>query len=397
MTSATITQKSPAGAKPSAKITSKDKLSVKGKAASTEKKGQITFFNGPKKVKEFTKKEQVAMFRGLGSMLRAQINTADALKYYSQGLPNKGMVDAMNSIREDINAGMNVHEAFRRTKRFSETIIGLIQAGSDAGQLHEAFRSLASRITSELKFQKALKKATLMPGVIIAVLVGAFIISQVKIVPQVEDMLSGVGQEPDGLTAISFKVSHFTQSIWHVFVLSVIAIGIIIWRSQHVRGVLMGVGMSKWRLFRLLIMSLRQMTFIATIKLLHSNGINLAKSIRVSANSVMGTPFYKELREAADKYENSGVPLSTAFAKYTSVDSQVTHMLSIGEKSASLDAQLAMLTEMYEEDAENYMATFAATINFLVLLIAVGLIGGVFIGTFLPIFLMGPKMMQSGI
>lgn len=337
------------------------------------------------------------MFRGLGSMLRAQINTADALKYYGQGLPNKAMVDCLASIREDINAGMNVHEAFRRTKRFNETIVGLIQAGSDAGQLHEAFRSLAERITSELHFQKAIKKATVMPGVIISVLLGAFIVSQVKIVPQVEEMISGVGQAPDGLTAISFKVSHFTQAVWPIVVISIIAIGITIARSGKVRGILLGITMSKWRLFRLLIMSLRQMTFIGTIKLLHSNGINLAKSIRVSANSVQGTPFYKELREAADKYENSGVPLSTAFAKYTSVDSQVTHMLSIGEKSASLDSQLAMLSEMYEEDAANHMATFAATINFMVLLIAVLLISAVFIGTFLPIFLLGPKMMQSGI
>ena len=72
-------------------------------------------------------------------------------------------------------------------------------------------------------------------------------------------------------------------------------------------------------------------------------------------------------------------------------------MLSIGEKSASLDSQLEMLTGMYEEDAESHMATFTAAINFIVLLIAVGLIAAVFIGTFLPIFLMGPKMMQSGI
>ncbi len=372
------------------------KAAAAGKTA-PGKKPPITFFNGPKKTKEFTKKEQVDMFRGLGSMLRAQINTADALKYYGQGLPNKSMVDCLFSIRENINTGMNVHEAFRRTGRFSETIIGLIQAGSDAGQLHEAFRALAGRITSELKFQKALKKATLMPGIIIGVLMCAFIISQVKIVPQVEEMLSGVGQEPDGLTAISFQVSHFTQSVWHIFVLSMIGIAVAIARSSKVRGVIMGIAMSKWRLFRLLIMSLRQMTFISTIKLLHSNGINLAKSIRVSANSVMGTPFYKELREAADKYENSGVPLSTAFAKYTSVDSQVIHMLSIGEKSASLDSQLDMLSEMYEEDAENHMAAFAATISFIVLLIAVSIIAAVFIGTFLPIFLMGPKMMQSGI
>lgn len=370
-------------------------LSKKSKLGSEpEKKG---FLSKSSKPKEFTKKELVDMFRGIGSMLKAQINTADALKYYAQGLPDKSMVASLDAIREDIGAGMNVHEAFRRTQRFNDTIIGLIQAGSDAGQLHQAFQSLATRLTSELKFTKALKKATVTPGIIIGVLLGAFIISQVKIVPQVEEMLSGVGQAPDGLTAISFKVSHFTQAIWHVFVISVIATGVIIAKSEKVRGVIMGVAMSKWRLFRLLIMALRQMTFISTIKLLHSNGINLAKSIRVSANSVKGTPFYNELREAADKYEHSGVPLSTAFAKYTSVDSQVTHMLSIGEKSASLDSQLEMLSEMYEEDAENHMAAFAAAISFAVLLIAVGLIGAVFIGTFLPIFLMGPKMMQSGI
>ncbi|MCX6880031.1 MAG: type II secretion system F family protein [Verrucomicrobia bacterium] len=351
----------------------------------------------PQKIKPFSKKVMVDLFRGLGSMLRAQINTADALKYYSHGLPNKTLVDALLHIREDIGNGINVHEAFRRTGRFSDTVVGLIQAGSDAGQLHHAFNSLAIRLKSELHFSKQLKKATITPSVIICILLGAFITSQVKIVPQVEQMMSGVGAKPDGMTAISFKVSHFTQAVWPVVVISLIAIAITIFRSAHVRTLILGLAMSKWRLLRLLIMSLRQMTFLSTIKLLHSNGINLAKSIRVSANSVRNTPFYAELRTAADKYEHSGVPLSTAFAKYTSVDSQVTHMLSIGEKSASLDSQLAMLTEMYEEDAENHMATFSATVSFLVLIIAVLLIAAVFIGTFLPIFLMGPKMMQSGI
>lgn len=349
------------------------------------------------KVKPFSKKVLVDLFRGLGSMLRAQINTADALKYYSNDLPDKVLSGTLLQIREDIAKGMNVHEAFRRTGRFNDTIVGLIQAGSDAGQLHHAFNSLAARLKSELHFSKQLKKATVTPCVIICVLVGAFITSQVKIVPQVEEMLSGVGAKPDGITALSFKVSHFTQSVWPVFVAILVGIALVIYRSGHVQSLILGLAMSRWRLLRQLIMSLRQLTFLSTIKLLHSNGINLAKSIRVSANSVRNTPLYDELRTAADKYEHSGVPLSTAFAKYTSVDSQVTHMLSIGEKSASLDSQLEMLSEMYEEDAQNYMAAFAATISFIVLIIAVSLIAAVFIGTFLPIFMMGPKMMQSGI
>lgn len=359
-------------------------------------KSILASLNKERKVKEFSKKELVDMFRGVGSMLKAQINTADALKYYTQGLPNKPMVEALTKVRDDINAGVNIHEAFRKTGRFSDTVIGLIQAGSDAGQLNHAFQSLAERLKSELFFQKQIKKATVTPSVIICVLLGAFIMSQVKIVPQVEEMLAGVGAKPDGMTAISFKVAHFTQATWPFFVVGVIAIAVTIARSSKVRNLIMGFAMSKWRLFRLLIMSLRQMTFLSTIKLLHSNGINLAKSIRVSANSVKNTPFYSELREAADKYEHSGVPLSTAFAKYTSVDSQVTHMLAIGEKSASIDSQLEMLCEMYDEDSQTHMATFSAAIGFIVLIIAVILIAGVFVGTFLPIFLMGPKMMQAG-
>jgi type II secretory pathway component PulF len=358
-------------------------------------KGLLASLNQPKKTKEFSKRELVDLFRGLGSMLRAQINTADALKYYGHGLPNKPMVEALASIREDINSGINVHEAFRRSGRFSETVVGLIQAGSDAGQLHHAFKSLAERLKTELYFSKQLKKATITPSCIIAVLLGAFIVSQVKIVPQVEEMLNGVGAKPDGMTAISFQVSHFTQAVWPVVILSIIGTAIVIARSSHVRNLILGFAMSRWRLLRLLIMSIRQMTFISTIRLLHSNGINLAKSIRTSANSVPGTPFYEELRTAADKYENSGVPLSTAFAKFTSVDAQVTHMLAIGEKSASLDSQLEMLCEMYEEDSQNHMNAFSAAISFIVLIIAVLLIAAVFIGTFLPIFLMGPKMMNS--
>ncbi|OYV06247.1 MAG: hypothetical protein CFE26_07355, partial [Verrucomicrobiales bacterium VVV1] len=242
---------------------------VAGKIAEAPKKG-VSVLNKPAKVKEFKNKELVQMFRGIGSMLRAQINTADALKYYGQGLQDKVMADTLYKIREEIASGVSVHEAFRRTGRFNDMTVGLIQAGADAGQLHQAFKSLASRLASQIRFQKAIKKATVMPSVIIGVLIGAFITSQCKIVPQVEEMLKGVNQKPDGMTAIAFNVSHITQSIWHIVVLSIIGVGITIWRSEKIRTIILGVAMSKWRLLRLLLMRLRQMTFLSTILMLHS-------------------------------------------------------------------------------------------------------------------------------
>ena len=70
-------------------------------------------------------------------------------------------------------------------------------------------------------------------------------------------------------------------------------------------------------------------------------------------------------------------------------------MLAIGEKPASIDTQMSMLAEMFEEDAEQLMDDFSQFVSFSVMIIAVMLIAAVFLGTFMPIFLMGPQMMQD--
>ncbi|MCP5538320.1 MAG: type II secretion system F family protein [Akkermansiaceae bacterium] len=345
------------------------------------------------KVKPFKKKELVQMFRSLASMLRAQINTADAIKYYAHGHPNKDLVTSLNQIHADVNKGIPIHDAFRNSKRFDDMTIGLIQAGGDAGQLDTAFSELGKRIKSDMFFRKKIRKLIMMPCIVIPILMGAFIASQVKIVPQVEKMMSGM--EAKGLVKLSFEVSHVVRKIWPMVVLGMLAIVITIWKSTPVKNTITNLAMAKFRVVRTMIMSLRQMTMLSTIRLLYSNGINLAKSLRVAATSVKKTPFYAELLKAADMYEKSGVPLSSAFAKYTSVDPQVVHMLAIGEKSASLDTQLAMLSEMFEEDAEQLMDDFSQFISLIVMIIAVMLIAAVFLGTFMPIFMMGPQMMQE--
>jgi len=345
------------------------------------------------KIKTFKKKELVQMFRSLASMLRAQINTADALKYYAYGHPNKELVKSLNKIHAEVNKGVPIHDAFRLSQRFDDMTIGLIQAGGDAGQLDTAFAELGKRLKSELFFRKKVRKLIMMPCIVIPILVGAFIASQVKIVPQVEKMMAGM--EAKGLVALSFKVSHAVQSHWKLVVLIMLTIAGVIWKSDKVRNAIINLTMARVRVVRMMVMSLRQMTMLSTIKLLYSNGINLAKSLRVGANSVKKTPFCDELRKAAEMYEKSGVPLSAAFAKYTSVDPQVVHMLAIGEKSASLDVQLGMLSEMFEEDAEQLMDDFSQFVSFVVMIIAVFLIAAVFLGTFMPIFMMGPQMMQE--
>jgi len=362
-----------------------------GSKKEVKEKAQSSLFTP--RIKPFKKKELVQMFRSLASMLRAQISTADAIKYYAHGHGDKILVSTLNEIYSDVNKGIPIHTAFKRSEKFDDMTIGLIQAGGDTGQLDTAFAELGKRIKSDMHFRKKIRKLIMMPCIVIPILIGAFIVSQVKIVPQVETMMGAM--EAKGLVKLSFQVSHIVQAIWPIVVLSLLGTGITIWKSTVIKNTITNLAMAKFRVVRSMIMSLRQMTILSTIRLLYSNGINLAKSLRVASNSVKKTPFYDELQKAADVYEKSGVPLSSAFAKYTSVDPQVVHMLAIGERSASLDTQLQMLADMFEEDADQLMDDFSQFISLVVMIIAVMLIAAVFLGTFMPIFMMGPQMMQE--
>jgi len=152
------------------------------------------------------RKELIKLFRGLASMLKANISTSDALLYYAQGLPDPALQAALMNIRNRLEAGIPVQAAFAKEQCFDSTIITIIEAGSDSGQLGDAFSSLARRIKIEMMFASKLRSALLVPSIIILFQIGLFIYSQVYVVAQVEDTLKSVRQEPDALSQQPLRV-----------------------------------------------------------------------------------------------------------------------------------------------------------------------------------------------
>lgn len=348
-----------------------------------------------KRKSKFPKKELIKFCRGMASMLKAQINTSDALKYYAQGHPNAEVRRTLNDVKTQIDAGAPTYVAFAKTNKFDDKFISLVRAGTDSGQIHKAFDSISHRLQKEAEFRAKMRKATILPSIIIFALIGLFIIAQLKIVPEVEGLLMDVKQEPDPFSKQLFKISHVVKKVWPVVIFGMLGTLSVFLFVEKVRNFIVNMAMSKWRLLRQLIMGMRQMLFLGTLNMLHANGITLGKSVAIAAASLKGTPMYQELIDAGIRYQTSGLPFSEAVRKFTSCDGQVAHMISIGERSSSLDTQLQLLVNMYEEDVNQLVQEFTAAINFIALVFASVLISVVFIGAFLPIFLMGPKMMNS--
>jgi len=352
-------------------------------------------FSSSDKKSKLPLKELIKFCRGMASMLKANINTADALKYYSSGHPSPVVRGALKESRDYIETGIPSYAAFEKTGRFDDKFVSLIRAGTDSGQLWQAFDSIAHRLKKESEFKSKMRKATMMPCIIIFALIMLFIAAQLKIIPEIEKILSDIGQEPDGLSGILFKLSHITKKIWIPFILGLLTCVFSFLFIEKIRSAVTFFMMGRWRLLRKLIMGMRQLLFLGSMEMLHSNGITLSRAVEISAKSLKGTPMYEELLMAGRRYLETGLPFSDAIRKFTSCDAQVAHLIAIGERSSSLDTQLKLLTQMYEEEVEQVVNEFAAVVNIIVLMSAALLITMVFIGAFLPIFLMGPKMMNG--
>jgi type II secretory pathway component PulF len=345
--------------------------------------------------KMISKKEAIKFFRGMSSMLKGNINTADALKYYAEGLPDPTLQGALMNIRSRVEAGMPAHVAFAKERLFDPVVITMVEAGSEAGQLHEAFSSMARRFKIEIAFASKLRNVIMVPSIVILFQIVLFIWCQIGIVPQVEETLKGVGATPDPVSKFFFSMSHFVQLVWPFFIIALVSFIVALFRSANLRNGLIAFFMSKWKLLRSLVMGLRQSAYLGMLQMLYSNGIDLSRASRLSARVVARTPLYEPLVEASDLYETSGLPFAEALKKKAVFDPQVVHMIGIGEKSASLPEQLEMLRDIYEDDTSQAMTDFTQIINLITLLIACILIGAVFAGAMLPIFLMGPRMMEN--
>lgn len=364
-----------------------------GNEASKQEKKPL--FSKSDKGGKYPQKELIKLCRGLASMLKANINTADALKYYANGHPSPVVRKVLAEVREHIDTGMPAYAAFDKTGKFDDKFVSLVRAGTDSGQIWQAFDSIANRLKKEAEFKAKMRKATMLPSIIIFALIMLFIAAQLRIIPEIESILDDVGQDPDPLSGLLFKMSHITKKVWIPFVLALLGSVFSFLFVTKVRNAVTFFLMARWRLLRKLIMGMRQLLFLGSMDMLHSNGITLSKAVEISAKSLKGTPMHDELISAGKRYLETGLPFSEAIRKFTSCDAQVSHLISIGERSSSLDTQLKLLTTMYEEEVDQVVAEFATVVNLIVLMTAAMLITMVFIGAFLPIFLMGPKMMNG--
>jgi type II secretory pathway component PulF len=348
-----------------------------------------------KRIKPFPRKPLIVMCNSVASMLDAQIPLPRALEFYNARVNREDLRLTLKSVAAAVDRGDHNYKAFAATGRFDSTFIGLVKAGTMASNLSAALRALARRLKTNAEFQGKLRKALLTPCGVLAFLWCLLIYSMTFLIPNVEKMINDMRTQPDVFSGAVFAFSHFFQAVYIPTTVTVIALLLGSWLSVSFRTMIFKLLLSRWKLLREIIRGFRQLTFIGTFEMLVGNNIPIADALETSSRTLKNTPHEKELQEVKSKLA-LGMNLGEAIRKYTTFDPQLSHMVEIGEKASNLTEQLRLLRDLYEEETGNRIEFFTGLVGLVSKIVTVSVIGGIYLGSYLPIIMAGIKMMSSG-
>lgn len=339
------------------------------------------------------KQKDIAIFtRQLATMMRAGVPLLQAFDIVARGATNPRLTRLLNDIRQDVETGTSLSSAFRKHPMYFDALYcNLVEAGEAGGILEALLDRLALYQEKTVAIKNKIKSALTYP---IAVMVVAFIVVAVImifVVPSFEDVFKSFGADLPAPTMMVIAMSKFFVSYWWA-VFGGIGGGVYFFIQSWKRSVAMQKRMDRLLLKVPVFGDLMYKSAIArwtrTLSTMFAAGVPLVEALD-SVGGASGNAVFAEATEQIQRDVSTGAALTTSMQSTNIFPTMVLQMSSIGEESGSLDHMLAKAAEFYEDEVDEAVKALSSLMEPFIIVILGGLIGGIVVSMYLPIFKLG--------
>jgi type IV pilus assembly protein PilC len=127
--------------------------------------------------------------------------------------------------------------------------------------------------------------------------------------------------------------------------------------------------------------------FARTLQTLLASGVNLVDAIDICKNAADNAVIEEAVAKIRAEVE-SGKTLGTVLIKMEVFPKMSAQMIMVGESTGNLDKSLDKIADFYESDVEVFVGGMTKLIEPFVLVILGGMVGGLMIAMYMPIFTM---------
>ncbi len=353
------------------------------KAMPVSSKPPSAFFSVSGRVKT---KELTTFCRQFAIMINSGISIVESLAVLREQSYSDFFKRVLAAVYEDVKVGLLLSEAMAKHKKvFPQFFTSMTYVGEQSGMLDEVLRSIADYYETDAKIRSKTVSAMLYP-IFLAVLMIAIVVLMVAfVIPTFEDSLAELEVEMPPLTMAVMGISHWFAANWKYTVLGVVALVMI----------LLAVGRTprgKYFFHTLLLhiplvgkaqTALISAKFARGFGLLLSSGMDVVDAMSV-ISAVLGNKNVEKRFQLATADVREGQSITSALTKYRLFPTILIQMVSVGEKTGSVDKVLLQSSSYFDDQAERLLTGMTTLIQPIMLGIMGLIVGLLFYAIYSP-------------
>jgi len=264
--------------------------------------------------------------------------------------------------------------------------VNLVFAGENTGNLDEIMERLALHLEKKAAVRAQMINAMIYPAVVFIAAIGVGAFMTLKIIPKFADFLLAQGRTLPNSTQGLIDFSKYVQTngiyIVGVFIALIVAI-LLIYQTKRGRYLIDSI-LLRIPIFGAMITtgSMAQMTWGLAILL--RSGVTVFDALKITAELINNRVFTDQLIKGSD-IVLSGRDMATSLT-HPQMPILVLQMITVGEKTGSLDTVLQELGIYYQQLLEIAIKRLSAMIEPAMILLIGGMVGFVYYAFFQALF-----------
>ena len=351
---------------------------------------QMNFFS------KTSKKDVVLFSRQLSIMLKSNVPIVESFRAIAEQSKKADLKEKIIKLSEEIEGGNTLSQALATfPKIFSPFYINMVKAGEASGKLSEVFIYLADYLEKQADFSGKIKAAMIYPIFILVVAIGVIGLIMGYIIPSLTEVLEASGTELPTITKVVVAGSNFVQTKWWLLILILggLAGGFIYFKRTPKGSELIDKTLLRIPIIKEFFKKLYLTRIALNLTTLITGGIPIAQALQITGDVVSSYTYREILNETRDGVKR-GESISYVFNRYPDLISPLFfQMVSVGEKTGTLDSSLKNVVTFYEKDVDRALDSFIKLLEPIFIIILGGLVAGLMGAVLLPIYSGG---MMSG-
>ncbi len=337
-----------------------------------------------------TGKDVVIFTRQLSTMIDAGLPLVQCLQILAKQQDNSTFRKALNEIQTDVESGTTLADSMRKhTNIFDNLYANMIEAGELGGILDTILSRLANFKEKSMALQKKIKGAMTYPVICLAISLLILVVILVFVIPVFVEMFASLDSELPAITQLVVDMSDFVKGNF-IFIglggMFIVYIFKKIYKTEKGR-FKMDAFFLRAPIVGPLIRKVAVAKFTRTLSTMLQSGVPILEALHVVARTSGNMVIERSVYRVSDAIAE-GRPIAEPLEETGVFPNMVVQMINVGESVGALDTMLEKIADFYDDEVDQAVENLTAMIEPLMMVFLGGMIGGLVVAMYLPIFQM---------